>query len=200
MTCLSLGMPNCGSGGSPNRQRTMSLIPSRSDMTFKSYNLAPLQSPAGVTGSVSGSMDRLTKEQRRRVMQAVKSEDTQLERRLRNRLWSAGYRYRKNYSAVVGKPDVAFPSLKIAVFCDSEFWHGYDWERRKYEIKSKRDFWWPKIERNIGRDKEVTAKLRADGWKVLRFWESNINKNLDACVERIEQAVKSARRGVRQAV
>jgi DNA mismatch endonuclease Vsr len=142
-------------------------------------------------------MDRLTREQRSKVMQAVKSKNTTLERLLRKRLWAEGYRYRTNYSSATGRPDIAFPSLKIAIFCDSEFWHGYEWEKRKYDIKSNREFWWPKIERNIKRDSEVTATLKGEGWTVLRFWESNLNDNLKGCMEKIERSVKNSRRRAR---
>ena len=76
------------------------------------------------------------------------------------------------------------------MFCDSEFWHGYNWEEKKNEIKSHRDFWIPKIERNIERDKEVNAALEADGWIVLRFWGSEIKKNVDACVDLIVAMLK----------
>ena len=138
-------------------------------------------------------MDRLTKEQRSKVMQAVKSKDTSLEKRLRKLMWAKGFRYRKNYSPVFGKPDIAIPSLKIAIFCDSEFWHGYNWRKRKYDIKSNRQFWWPKIEKNIKRDLRVTTRLKAEGWTVLRFWEPDLNKNLEVCLGKIEQVVGRAR-------
>ncbi|MBR2733604.1 MAG: DNA mismatch endonuclease Vsr, partial [Selenomonadaceae bacterium] len=100
-------------------------------------------------------MDRLTPAQRRKNMQHVRNKDSQIELRLRRALWHAGLRYRKNVRSIFGCPDVVFLRLKIAVFCDSEFWHGYDWERRKHDFKSRQDFWIPKIERNIARDREV---------------------------------------------
>ena len=108
-------------------------------------------------------MDRHTPEQRRKNMQAVKNKDSKIEVLLRKELWNRGLRYRKNFSKVFGKPDIVFIGKKVAVFCDSEFWHGYDWEHKKEEIKSRRDFWIPKIERNMQRDIEVTEKLTADG-------------------------------------
>ena len=76
------------------------------------------------------------------------------------------------------------------MFCDSEFWHGYDWERRKADFKVRQDFWIPKIERNIQRDKEVTEKLEADGWIVLRFWGKEIKTDAAICADKIEKAVK----------
>ena len=124
-------------------------------------------------------MDRHTPEQRRKNMQAVKNKDSKIEVILRKELWKRGLRYRKNSSKVFGKPDIVFIGKKVAVFCDSEFWHGYDWEHKKDEIKSRREFWIPKIERNMQRDVEVTEKLTADGWTVLRFWGKEIKKNLD---------------------
>lgn len=135
-------------------------------------------------------MDNHTKEQRHKNMQAVKSKDTKIEVLLRKAIWARGVRYQKNVKDVFGKPDICFKGKKIAVFCDSEFWHGYNWEEKKNEIKSHRDFWIPKIERNIERDKEVNAALEADGWIVLRFWGSEIKKNVDACVDLIVATLK----------
>lgn len=136
-------------------------------------------------------MDRLTREQRHKNMQAIKNKDSEIELLLRKELWKRGLRYRKNSKAVFGHPDIAFIGKKIAVFCDSEFWHGYDWENRKNDIKTRREFWIPKIERNIQRDKEVTEKLENDGWIVIRFWGKEIKKNTKECANRIEDAVKN---------
>lgn len=134
-------------------------------------------------------MDRLTPEQRRKNMQHVKSKDSKIELKLRRALWRAGFRYRKNVREIFGCPDIVFKRLKIAIFCDSEFWHGYDWKNRKHDFKSRQEFWIPKIERNILRDKEVTEKLTADGWTVLRFFGNEIKKNLESCVEKISATV-----------
>ena len=98
-------------------------------------------------------------------------------------------RYRKNVKNIYGKPDIAFIGKKVAVFCDSEFWHGYNWEERKHDFKSNQEFWIPKIERNMQRDKEVTSKLESDGWTVLRFWGNDIKKNLSECADRIEKTI-----------
>lgn len=137
--------------------------------------------------------DNLTPEQRRRNMQAIRSKDTTIELRLRKALWVRGVRYRKNYKKLIGKPDIAITKYKIAVFCDSDYWHGYDWENRSQRIKSNRDYWVPKIERNMERDQKVTETLQNDGWLVLRFWEWQIRKHLDECVEAVLQAIKSRR-------
>lgn len=130
-------------------------------------------------------MDNHTLEQRRKNMRAVKCKDSDIELMLRRELWSRGLRYRKNVKYITGKPDIVFLGKKIAVFCDSEFWHGYDWENRKNDIKTRRDFWIPKIERNIARDKEVNKILAEEGWTVLRFWGKEIKKNVTGCADDI---------------
>jgi DNA mismatch endonuclease Vsr len=141
--------------------------------------------------------DDLTPEQRRKNMQAIKSRDTSIELRLRKALWENGVRYRKNYNKLIGKPDIAITKYKIAVFCDSDYWHGYDWESRNQKIKSNRDYWVPKIERNMARDKEVTEALQRDGWLVMRFWEWQIKKQLNACIESVLQAVEARKQALK---
>ena len=136
-------------------------------------------------------MDKHTPEQRRKNMQAVKNKDSKIELLLRKELWDRGIRYRKNSTKIFGKPDIVFIGKKIAVFCDSEFWHGYNWEERKKDFKSHQEFWIPKIERNIERDKEVTEKLESEGWTVLRFWGNDIKKKTSECADIIEKVVKS---------
>ncbi|MBQ4428220.1 MAG: very short patch repair endonuclease [Clostridia bacterium] len=133
--------------------------------------------------------DDLTPEQRRKNMQAIRSKDTCIEIKLRKALWAKGIRYRKNYKKVIGKPDIAITKCKIAVFCDSDYWHGYDWENRNKRIKSNREYWIPKIERNMERDRQVTKALEDEGWIVLRFWEWQIEKQLNECVDAIISAV-----------
>ena len=135
--------------------------------------------------------DDLTPEQRRKNMQAIRSKDTSIELRLRKALWEHGIRYRKNYKKLFGKPDIAITKYRIAVFCDSDYWHGYDWENRNQRIKSNREYWIPKIERNMARDQEVNEALERDGWTVLRCWEWQIKKQLDICVDEILAAVSA---------
>ena len=137
--------------------------------------------------------DDLTPEQRRRNMQAIKSKDTTIELALRKALWNKGIRYRKNCKTLIGKPDIAITKYKIAVFCDSEYWHGFDWENRNQKIKSNREYWIPKIERNMARDQEVSAALEQDGWTVIRFWERQIRKELDSCVDEVLSAIEKKR-------
>ena len=134
-------------------------------------------------------MDDLTPEQRKKNMRAIRSKDTTIELALRKALCQRGIRYRKNYKGLIGKPDIVITKYRIAVFCDSDFWHGYDWENRKARIKSNQNYWIPKIERNMKRDREVTAALVEQGWIVLRFWEHTIRKELEECVDDIQEAV-----------
>lgn len=128
-------------------------------------------------------MVKLTPEQRRKNMQAVKSKDTKIEVMLAKLLYGKGLRYRKNNKSVFGKPDFTFKKYKIAIFCDGDFWHGKDWEIRKYDHKTNQAFWFNKIEKNIQRDIVVNRKLEDEGWTVLRFWGSEIKKNPGKCVE-----------------
>ena len=139
-------------------------------------------------------MDRLTKEQRKKNMQAVKNKGSEIETMLGKSLWAAGLRYRKNDKSVFGKPDFVFKKVKVAVFCDSEFWHGKNWKKKKHEHKSNIDFWHKKISRNIQRDKEVNRQLRMDGWKVLRFWGKEIKENSLLCTRSIEHEIKCQRK------
>ena len=129
-----------------------------------------------------------TKEQITYNMQQVKNKDSQIELLLRKALWDKGYRYRKNVKTVCGHPDIAFIGKKIAIFCDSEFWHGYDWENRKKDFKSHQEFWIPKIERNMERDNEVNEKLKSEGWRVLRFWGNDIKKDIRKCLSIQQEA------------
>lgn len=137
-------------------------------------------------------MNRDAKEIRRKNMQAIKSKDTKIELLLRCALWKKGYRYRKNYSKITGKPDIVFVKQKVAIFCDSEFWHGFEWDTRKADIKSNQNFWFKKIESNMKRDKYVNEVLQKQGWKVLRFWGRDIEKNTEKCLKIIEDEIIKA--------
>ena len=122
-------------------------------------------------------------------MSSIKGRDSLVEMDLAKSLWRKGYRYRKNDKKVYGKPDLTFKRLKVAIFVDGDFWHGKDWDEKKFQIKSRREFWWPKIERNIQRDKEVNRELINSGWLVLRFWESDIKKDINSCLKLIESKI-----------
>ncbi len=134
-------------------------------------------------------MDRLTPEQRSKTMRAIKSTATKGEVRLAKALWKLGYRYRKNNKKIFGRPDLTFAKYKIAIFVDSEFFHGKDWETEQLRIKSNREYWIPKIQRNIERDEEVNTFLISENWTILRFWSKEIEKNLEVCIAKIEGAI-----------
>jgi len=125
-------------------------------------------------------------------MAAIKSTATKDELRLSKVLWALGYRYRKNNKTIFGKPDITFKKYKIAIFIDSEFFHGKDWETKKKPATNP-EFWEKKITRNMERDKEVNEFLLQSGWLVLRFWSTEVRKNLDDCVMAIETAIAAAK-------
>ena len=126
-----------------------------------------------------------TTPERSRIMSKIRGKDTKIEVKLRLALWHLGIRYRKNYKKLPGSPDIALTKYRIAVFCDSDFFHGYNWDARKCKIKSNRDYWIHKIEENIQRDREYDNLLAEKGWIVLHFWEHQINKDLHGCIEEI---------------
>ena len=136
-------------------------------------------------------MDILTKEQRKKNMQHIKAKDTKIEIILRKALWNKGYRYRKNYNKLLGKPDIVLPKYNIVIFCDGEFFHGKDWELLKNKLKKSNngEFWIKKISRNRERDDEINKRLSFEGWTVLRFWGEDIKKHTDECVKIIEETI-----------
>ena len=144
--------------------------------------------------------DVLTTEQRKKNMQRIRSKDTKPEVVLRKALWHKGYRYRKNYKDLPGKPDIVFTKQKVCVFVDSEFFHGKDFESgyksRKYsslreqlENSNHSEFWMSKIQRNMERDREVDAELHGLGWSVLRFWSKDVLRKTEDCIDAIEEAM-----------
>ena len=133
-------------------------------------------------------MDSLTKEKRRKIMQHIRSKNTKAEVLLRKMLWHQGIRYRKNYKTLPGTPDIAITKYRIAVFVDGDFWHARGHEEHPGEqIQSNKVFWTKKLKRNVERDKEVNQTLLELGWLVLRYWDSDVNNNCDACVKDIMQ-------------
>ncbi len=136
-------------------------------------------------------MDVLNAEQRHKCMSHIKSKDTSIEVSLRRALWKKGYRYRKNYSALPGKPDIVLIKYRIAIFCDGELFHGKNWEILKPRLLkgNNPDFWVKKIERNMKRDDENDKKLLFLGWTVIHFWGNDILKNTDQCVKVIEEVI-----------
>jgi len=126
-------------------------------------------------------MDTLTAEQRRKTMQSIKSKDTKPEILFRKALWHKGIRFRKNVTDIMGKPDICIKSKKLAIFIDSEFWHGKTYLEGKVP-QSNKEYWIRKFERNIARDNEVNKYLKQQGWKVFRFWTKDIKTNLDKLI------------------
>lgn len=124
-------------------------------------------------------------------MRKIHSKDTSIELQLRKALWHKGYHYRKNYNALPGSPDIVLTKYKIAIFCDSEFFHGKDWEILKLRLEKGKnpDFWIKKIERNRNRDFENDRKLLFLGYTVLHFWGQDITKHTDECLHTIEEAI-----------
>ena len=126
-----------------------------------------------------------TTPQRSKIMSKIRGKNTKPELAFRKALYAKGYRYRIDYKKLIGKPDIALPKYKTVIFIDGEYWHGKNWEERKPKIKTNREFWIAKFERNIQRDAEVNRALEEKGYTVFRFWESEIKKELDACLRNV---------------
>jgi DNA mismatch endonuclease (patch repair protein) len=137
-------------------------------------------------------MDKVTKEQRSKIMAAIKSTGTKAEIVLAKSLWHLGHRYRKNNKTAFGSPDLTFKRQRIAIFIDSEFFHGKDWETKKKPATNP-EFWKKKILRNMERDKQVNEFLQQSGWLVFRFWSTEIHKNLPEVIAIIESALAAAK-------
>lgn len=132
---------------------------------------------------------------RSKIMKSIKGSDTGIEVRLRKALWHKGIRYRKNFNVFDCHPDIVITKYKIAVFCDGNFWHGKELQKRP--IKHNSSYWNEKIRRNVERDLENTIELRDNGWIVLRFWEDDIQNNLPNCVDDVLRYI-SIRKSFRQ--
>ena len=136
-------------------------------------------------------MDTPVTAQRSKNMSRIRSKDTSIELILRKALWHRGIRYRKNYKSLPGTPDIAITKYRIGIFCDSEFFHGKDWEKLRLRLEngSNSTYWVKKISRNIERDDEVDKALKFKGWIVLRFWGEDIRKHTDDCIKVIEESI-----------
>lgn len=132
-----------------------------------------------------------TTPQRSKIMSKIRGKDTKPELAFRKALYAAGYRYRIDYKKLIGKPDIALKKYKTVIFIDGEYWHGKNWEERKPKVKTNREFWIAKIERNIQRDQEVNKELERLGYKIFRFWESDIKKELDNCLQKVISHLRS---------
>jgi DNA mismatch endonuclease (patch repair protein) len=131
--------------------------------------------------------DPLSKEARSHLMSRVRTRDTAPEVALRKALFAAGLRgWRCHPRGVLGRPDVAFTRRRVAVFVDGAFWHGHP----DYYWGQSGPFWDAKIERNRARDARVSAELEAEGWRVLRIWDFEVERELPACVHRVIEALE----------
>ncbi len=135
----------------------------------------------------------MTDEQRSYNMSCIHGKDTSIERMLSRELWHRGFRFRKNSKLIYGHPDIAIKRYKVAIFCDGDFWHGYDWENREKQIKSNREYWIPKIERNMAKDIETNHVLTSMGYTVIRVWEHDIRKDLKGTADMIERLINEKR-------
>ena len=142
-------------------------------------------------------MDNLTLEQRRKNMQHIRSNNTKIEEILRKALWNKGYRYRKNFKDLPGKPDIVITKYKIAIFCDGEFFHGKDWEvlKQRLENSNNSEYWINKISKNMHHDDQGNKELMFMGWTVIRFWGNDIKKNTDECIKVIDEVVFNIKLG-----
>lgn len=132
--------------------------------------------------------DRVSPEVRSRIMSAIKGKNTKAELMVFRELRRRRISFQKHHKRTLGKPDICFPRKKVAVFVDGDFWHGYRYPVWKDRLGS--DYWRQKIERNISRDRRNFAKLRRNGWKVLRLWEHQLYGDLESSVDRIEFLIK----------
>ena len=119
----------------------------------------------------------------RKRMSKVRLKNGKAETILAKRLWQEGYRYRRNYKTLPGSPDIALTTYRVAVFVDGEFWHGENWDERKAKLKHNREYWIEKIEENMARDKRVDGQLQEMGWTTVHFWEKQVLKHTDECLQ-----------------
>lgn len=124
-------------------------------------------------------------------MQKQSSGKSKTEDLLAHALWAEGIRYRRNYRKLPGRPDIALTKYKIAIFVDGEFWHGSNWHKKKLLIKRNRDYWIPKIEQNMIRDKHTDFLLKKMDWLPIHFWGQMVTKNTDYCVELVKYVIKN---------
>ena len=132
-----------------------------------------------------------TTKERSDLMRKIKAKNTTPEIILRKALWNEGIRYRKENKGIIGNPDIVIKKYRLAIFIDGEFWHGFNWKEKKEKIKSNREYWIKKIEKNIARDKLNNQLLKEQNWIVLRFWEHEIKRDLKKCVEKVKKVIAS---------
>ncbi|MNU57274.1 Very short patch repair protein [compost metagenome] len=134
--------------------------------------------------------DNMTPEQRRMTMSRIRGRDTKVELAVRKELHRRGYRFRVNAVWLAGKPDVVFTKIRLAIFIDGDFWHGWRFERWSDKLAP---YWREKIAGNKARDRRHAMLLRSEGWTIMRLWEHDVEKDLQRCIERIESKVAQLR-------
>ena len=134
-----------------------------------------------------------TTKQRSKTMAKIKGSNSKPELLLRKALWKENIRFRIHHKNLPGRPDLVIAKYRLVVFVDGDFWHGYEWKKRK--PKTNQAFWIPKIERNMQRDQFVNSSLQAMGYVVMRFWEHEVKKNLASCVNQIKLYIEAAKQG-----
>lgn len=139
--------------------------------------------------------DNMTRAQRSHTMSRIRKTDTQPELTVRRLCFARGLRYRKYVARLPGSPDMVFAGPKVVVFIDGDFWHGWQFHRWEHKLSSK--YWKEKIRGNVERDRRNRKSLRKAGWKVVRIWEHEVEKDPDGCVDRVEMAVRGVIRGRR---
>ncbi|MHB1908204.1 MAG: very short patch repair endonuclease [Nitrososphaerales archaeon] len=130
--------------------------------------------------------DVFTKEKRSWIMSRIRSKDTMIEKTVAQGLTEAGIAFEQHCS-LTGKPDFVIRNSKLAIFLDGDFWHGQQWKRDGRVPANK--YWKEKIKRNMERDRFVNKTLRKEGWKVLRFWETEIERDPSLCIRRIIEQI-----------
>jgi DNA mismatch endonuclease (patch repair protein) len=134
-------------------------------------------------------MDVFTKRKRSEIMSRIRSKNTKAEMLVFRELRKRGIYFQKHYAKVAGKPDIALPRKKKAIFIDGDFWHGYRFNKNTSKLPKK--YWIKKIESNILRDKKNSAELKKQGWKILRVWEHDVLINLDKAINKIIYLLKA---------
>ena len=139
------------------------------------------------------SLDSASVQASKAARGSSKKSGTRCEMSLRRALWRRGCRFRVDVASLPGRPDIVFTRSRLVIFCDGDFWHGKDWQKRKEKLQSGHNaaYWIAKIERNIQRDLQVDNALRDRDWIVLRFWESEIRQDLDGTCDLILQILDS---------
>ncbi|RAJ20993.1 very short patch repair endonuclease [Pedobacter cryoconitis] len=136
-----------------------------------------------------------TNEHRSINMSKIKAKNSAAEMLLRKALWAKGIRYRVHVNQLIGKPDLVIKKYHLVIFIDGSFWHGYQWDKKRLSIKDNKDFWIPKIERNMQRDNSYNEILKSKGYTVMRFWDHDVKKRLDACINQIMLYLEAAKNG-----